>query len=100
MEPDTDHVRVDGMAYVKVNDRSSPAPEFERILTYTLEGDPREFEVRFHRGATPADSSERIRDRHPGKQLDQLWIDGGVYDDADSLMDWVSTTGCFPVSTE
>jgi hypothetical protein len=96
MEPDTGHARVEVIVYVKAKDGSPPDHEFERILTYTFEGDSTEHETRFHRGDTSSSTTERIND----KWRDQLWIDGGEYNNDDSLMDCASETGSSPMKAE
>jgi hypothetical protein len=67
MEPDEAQAKVDGALCVEAKDGSAQDPGFERRITCTVEGDPAEYSLRYHRGHSPADLKERVKDRRLGK---------------------------------
>jgi hypothetical protein len=90
---DADHPSKDDVICVKSVDDSPPDPTSERIMTYTLGDDPKEYQFRVHGGDTPALIREWLKRIHPGKTFGPMMFEGGEMDDDELAGDWVSRTG-------
>jgi hypothetical protein len=83
----------DEVIYVKSADGSPPDPLFERILTYTLGDDPKEFKVRVRKGDTVEAVREGLKRLHPGANLEKMMIEDAEMADEDGVTEWATQTG-------
>jgi hypothetical protein len=78
-------------------DGSPPDPLFERILTYTLGDDPKEFKVRVRKGDTVEDVRKGLQRIHPGVNQAKMIVDDAEMADEDGVTEWATVTGTSPI---
>jgi hypothetical protein len=93
MIPDPAHPNKDDVIHVKTADGSIPDPTFERVMTWTLGDDPKEYQVRVHGGETPATIRDGLRRLRPGACVGALKFENAEMDEADAVGEWFSRSG-------
>jgi hypothetical protein len=93
MIPDGSRPLKDGVIWVKSSDGGAHDPTFDRVLSYTIEGNPTEFKTRTFKGDTAESVRASIQGSHPEAGLGLLTFEGADFDDSDPLGEWASRTG-------